>query len=142
MIRDDQFRRITGPNDLKGCADIDSPDTALEYLRFFSSENTAHLFDDEKKEIFPMTGHRGCSSVCMTPKNWDDLHLHEPIITMQNDNYKIVRFIIRPIPKGYMPTIYKEIVIVHKDGAVDSINEEKITDDPKYTEGLGFGGFI
>jgi hypothetical protein len=142
LIRGDEMRRVNGPNDLKGCANIETPEEAIEYLRFFSSENTAHLFEDEKKEIFAPKGHRGCILVCTTNRSWNNLHLHDPVVTPKNDGFEITRFIIKPFPKAYLPTIYKEIVLVRKDGGVDLISEEKITDDPKYTERVGFAGFI
>ncbi len=48
-----EVSRLWTSNDLSGCVRLASSQDALEYLRFFSSLWTIHLFEQEFLEIFP-----------------------------------------------------------------------------------------
>src|SRR6185369_4929819 len=65
---------VDGPNELKGCVSISTQAQALEYLRFFSSLRTVHLFRDEVLEIYPSSGKR-CYLVCLPKNRWASLKL-------------------------------------------------------------------
>jgi len=142
---DGKQKQILGPNDFLvdeeggcSCIYISSGEQALEYLRFFSSYFLVHLFTEQKLEIYPKKGKKDCIGVCMNMGNWKKLKFYEPIINPVGDGYEIERFVIKPIPKEYLPTIFREKVLVKRNGQVNLIEEEEITFCCEYTKGLFF----
>ncbi len=135
-------KEVKGPDDLIGCVNISSPEHAIEYLRFFSSFENVHLFEEQKLEIYPNEGIKDCIGVCMDEKKWKKLGLHHPIIKTEINGFDVIRFIIKPIPYRFFPTIYKERVFVNNIGEVELLEEEFITSCEKYTEGLFFPTYL
>lgn len=88
---------VHGPNELKGCVSISTEAQALEYLRFFSSFTTAHLFQDEMLEIYPSSG-KGCFRVCLPKDRWSSLKLQGPLIKKMDAGFRVTRLAIKPIP--------------------------------------------
>ncbi|MEM7819970.1 MAG: hypothetical protein QXD48_04050 [Candidatus Aenigmatarchaeota archaeon] len=146
----DIVKEIRSPDDFASlgceCIYIWNENQALEYLRFFSSYETFYLFDDWKIEIYPADKYEnkdyGCYGFTIPKRLWNKLGLHDPIVEYKEEGFIITRFIIKPIPRPYMPTIFKETVLVERHGKISVLKEEVITSCEKYTEGLGFPNFI
>jgi len=133
---------VKGPNDLHGCIFLWSASDALVYFRFFSSFNTVHLFEEQKLEIYPRTGHSGCIGVCLPTSKWKWLRFQEARVVPVGYGYEITRYVIKPIPKAYMPTIFKETVFVGRYGDVRLLKEEEISSHSGDTEGLFFPQYL
>lgn len=137
-----EVKEIKGPEDLaevgNECIEIKNKEQALEYIRFFSSTRTYYLFNIKELEIFPKNRYKECYNVCLENKIWKKLKLHDPIIIRKKEGFEIIRFVIKPIPLPYWPTIFKEIVLVTYDGKIIEIDWDIVTSCEKYTEGLGF----
>lgn len=115
---------INGPNDLKGCINIKTPEEALDYLRFFSSFNTAGFFDEVKYEVYK--GNK--CFYCLKDKIWSKFHLHEPLIVSVHSGYEITRYVVKKIKESEddKEQLFKIIEFVSKEGEVKLIKEERI----------------
>src|SRR4051794_26311504 len=108
---------VDGPNQLKGCVSISTEAQALEYLRFFSSLTTAHLFQDEMLEIYPSSG-KGCYRVCLPKDRWSSLKLPSPLVKKMGTGFRVMRLVIKPIPNHQDVTVFRLTQEVGVDGTV------------------------
>ena len=122
----EETRSITEPDQLSGCVSIQSENDALDYLRFFSSVKTVHLFKESLLEIFPARS-AGCVLVCLPERRWFALELASPIITKESAGFKVTRLAIKPVPSHYDVTVFKITQEVTFDGRVRELSSEPVT---------------
>lgn len=121
-----ETRVITEPSQLSGCVSLQSEDDALEYLRFFSSVKTVHLFKESLLEIFPARS-AGCFLICLPEKRWFALGLASPTIIKESAGFKVTRLAIKPVPSYYEVTVFKITQEVTFDGRVRDLTSEPVT---------------
>ncbi len=93
--REGSVSRVNTPGDLAGCIELASSLDALDYLRFFSSPRTIHLFDQPFLEIFPARKRkRPCVYTCLPEKTWDRLGLVEASVKEADSGFEVSRFAI------------------------------------------------
>jgi len=121
----EETQTITEPGQLAGCVSIQSENDALEYLRFFSSLKTVHLFKESLLEIFPARG-EGCFLVCLPEKRWLALGLAGPSVTKEGTGFKVTRLAIKPVPSHYEVTVFRVTQEVTFDGHVRELSSEAV----------------
>jgi hypothetical protein len=135
---------VRGPADLAGCVRIASAAEALEYLRFFSSASTVHLFEPQQLEVFQGPPHSpACRSACLPPRVWQKLGLAEPRVTSLNGGaFEVTRIVIKPEPQPSQPTLYRVTERVARDGAVEILSEQAIPSMIEDLAGLSFPAYL
>lgn len=117
-----ESHRVDGPNQLKGCVSISTEAQALEYLRFFSSLRTVHLFRDKVLEIYPSSG-KGCYLVCLPKNRWDLLRLSSPLVKKTDVGFRVTRFVIKPVPNRQDVTVFR---LTQEVGAAGTVKELEV----------------
>ena len=146
----DDSRVVKGPDDLVGCISIRSSAEALEYLRFFSSSATVHLFADQMLEVFPgdrpayIYGPKGTCYICLPPRRWRALHLSSPHVTETETGYLVTRYVVRPSPEDFNASdLYRVTQRVGHDGVVELVSETHVDNlTPRERYGLAFPGYL
>jgi hypothetical protein len=134
---------VHGPADLAGCVRIASAAEALEYLRLFSSRATVHLFEPQRLEVFAGQSGKACWSTCLPPRAWRKLKLAAPRVTTRDDgSFEVTRIVMKPEPQAWMPTLYRIVERVTRDGAVEVLSEKPIAAAPEDLEGLSFPMYL
>lgn len=132
---------IGGPNQLKGCVSISTEAQALEYLRFFSSLRTVHLFRDKVLEIYPSSG-KGCYLVCLPKDRWDSLKLPSPLVEKTDAGFKVTRLVIKPIPTHQEVTVFRLTQEVDADGTVKELESVPVSLPKADLLWLGFPSYL
>jgi len=119
--------RVQGPSGLTGCVRIETAADALEYLRFFSSLSTVHLFEPQRLEVFPGRSGPDCRFTCLAPRIWRRLGLTEAAVTvLKEGSFEVRRTVMKPEPQLWRPTLYRVVERVTRDGAVRTVSEEPV----------------
>jgi len=136
-------RIVKKPEDLAGCVSLNSPQDAIEYLRFFSSWKTVHLFRDQMLEVFEGEkpayeyGPKGTCYLCLPPNRWRALGLASPKVIVEPGGYLVTRFVVRPSPAdSNVSDLYRITQRVSHNGSVSLVDEEPI---PGLTRAERFG---
>lgn len=111
--------------DLIGYVDIQSPADAVEYLRFFSSMSTVHLFNSQAMEIY-VGGVGECFSSCLSEDRWRALGLEPTAVEVTSQGYLVSRNLVRPIPSDTDVTAFRVTERVSPDGSIEVLAEEEI----------------
>ncbi len=114
LVSDKQAWVITGPVDLVGHVDIKSEQDALEYLRFFSSFRTVHLFAAGELEVFKGK----CFAVCLSSERWRNLGLSDARVALGEDGFDVTRYVIKPTERIPEVQLYRVLQRVRRDGNV------------------------
>jgi hypothetical protein len=120
LTRESALGPVEGSDQLKGCVKIANKDNAIEYLRFFSSLKTVHLFHDKNLEIFPSTG-KSCFLVCLPRSRWQALKLTAPVVERTKSGFRVTRLVIRPLPNRQDVTIFRLTQDVDYDGGIREV---------------------
>lgn len=150
LVRDGVRRTVRGPEDLVGCVSIDHPEHALEYVRFFSSWATVHLFDEQLLEISrggrPAYRHGpdGTCFICLPPARWEALNLAPPRVEATRDGFLVTRYVVRPAPEDANASdLYRIVQLVGRDGAVELVTQDSVPGlDPGERYGLAFPHYL
>jgi len=118
-------RIIRGPDDLRGCVEIESDLDAFEYLRLFSSVCTAHLFDEMQIEI-KRSGADDCRGPCLSDERWAALGLFPPEAREGDGVFEVTRFIVVPIPNILHVSVRKIAERVYRDGRVVRVSTSSV----------------
>lgn len=92
LVEGGNEREIRSLGGLAHAVCIDSPEQALEFLRFGSSYRTVHLFQDEMLEVYEGT----CSNVCVEDEWWDGLGAVPATVQNQVSGWAVIRTVARP----------------------------------------------
>lgn len=121
------IHQIRKPGDLEGKVQILSEEDALEYLRFFSSYWTYHLFENQQMEILKQVRPDDeCLSPCLAQDRWSALGFVEPRITVSDSSYGVTRFVVRPQEGALEIAAYRIRELVTPSGMVRELSAEKI----------------
>jgi hypothetical protein len=140
---------IMGPNDLASSVSIATRDDAVEYLRFFSSWATVHLFEDQVLEIYRgrpgyLHGPKGECFICIPPQRWRDLGLESPQVGETPGGFLVTRYVVRPASDDPNAIdLYRIQQEVGKDGSVKTIFQTQhrgLTRPERY--GLSFPAYL
>jgi hypothetical protein len=140
---------VVGPNDLTSCVSIATRDEAVEYLRFFSSWATVHLFEDQLLEIYRgrpgyLHGPEGECFICLPPQRWRDLGLESPQVQETPGGYLVTRYVVRPASDDPNAIdLYQVQQQVDRDGSVTAISQTPhpgLTRPERY--GLAFPAYL
>lgn len=142
LFRGEEPVEVAGPADLIGCVGISSPSDALEYLRFFSSMETVHLFADEILEIYESPVDRRCFLVCLPGDRWEALGFRQPLVEEIADGFKVTRFVIKPVPNYNEVTVFRMVQAVSRDGEVKGLSAEPVTISSEDLLYLGFPRYL
>lgn len=150
LVSDGVRRTVRGPEDLTGCVSIDHPEHALEYLRFFSSWATAHLFDQQLLEVSRgdrpayLHGPEGTCFICLPPARWEALSLAPPRVEATRDGFLVTRYAVRPAPEDANASdLYRVVQFVGRDGAVKILSQDPVPGlDPGERYGLAFPRYL
>lgn len=126
LIHGEQRRLVTGPHQMVGCVEISDSVKALEYLRFFSSVRTVHLFDEKILEIYHST-HDDCYVICLPADRWQALGLSDPQFKETDSGIQVTRFVIKPIPSRQEVTVYRITQEVGPAGEIREISSEPVS---------------
>jgi hypothetical protein len=130
---------VKAPSDLVGCVRIETAADALEYLRLFSSSSTVHLFEPQRLEVFPGSSGPGCRFTCLHPRIWRKLGLAEAsAVLLEDGSFEVRRIVMKPEPQAWMPTLYRVVERVTRDGAVRVVSEEPVPARPEDLKELAF----
>lgn len=141
LYRGNQILTIKNPNQLKGCVSISTEAQALEYLRFFSSLRTVHLFQDKILEIYPSSGN-GCYLVCLPKDRWNSLKLPNPLVKKTSEGFKVTRLVIKPIPTRQEVTVFRLTQEVGADGTVQELESMQVPLSAADLLWLGFPSYL
>lgn len=124
-------RPVWGPDDLVGCVRIDSGEQALEYLRFFSSMSTVHLFAQVELEFFPMSAcgggqSTGASLVCVPEDTWRRLGMDEAAVRAKKGVFVVRRYVKRLVGEDLVGTVLAVTQRVARDGEVRELSTRRI----------------
>lgn len=143
-------RTVSGPKDLLGCVSISSSMEAVEYLRFFSSWATVHLFKEQMLEVVEgrrpayLYGPDGTCYTCLPPQRWHSLGLASPKVEQTPNGYVVTRYVVRPSPDDANASdLYRVTQRVASDGSVDLVKETPVPglkDPERY--GLAFPRYL
>jgi hypothetical protein len=135
--------RVRTPADLSGCVLIESGKEALEYLRFFSSLWTAHLFEQPSLEILAARKKKGaCIKTCLPVKIWNRLGFEKPDVSETSDGFVVSRFVIRRAHSELGISVFRVVEKVGHDGAVTVLTERALELAREDTAGLGFADYL
>jgi hypothetical protein len=126
LIHGDRKKLVNGPDQMVGCVEISDSAEALEYLRFFSSVRTVHLFDEKNLEIYH-AAHDDCYVVCLPTERWQALGFTEPQFKETASGIQVTRFVIKPIPNRQEVTVYRITQEVGAAGEVREISSEPVS---------------
>ncbi len=124
--RNGELTPVRTPSDLSGCVRLESVQEALDYLRFFSSLRTIHLFDQPFLEIFPARKKkRSCFYTCLPAKTWDRLGLVEATGSEGDNGFEISRIAIKR-DASFVAGVKVVRIVEHvsRDGRICLISEE------------------
>jgi hypothetical protein len=141
LHQDVETHTVDGPNQLKGCVSILTEEQALEYLRFFSSLRTVHLFHDKMLEIYPASG-KGCYLVCLPKDRWDSLKLPSPLVKKTDTGFRVTRLVIKPIPTRQEVTVFRLTQEVGTDGMVKELESVPVPLSAADLLWLGFPPYL
>ncbi len=141
LHRDNKTLTVSGPDQLKGCVSISTEEQALEYLRFFSSLRTVHLFHDEILEIYPSSS-KGCYLVCLPKDRWDSLKLPSPLVKKTDSGFRVTRLVIKPIPTHQKVTVFRLTQEVGTDVAVLELSSVPVSLSAADLLWLGFPSYL
>jgi len=150
LSRGSEHKVVSGPNELAGCVSVASPEDALEYLRFFSSFRTVHLFEDQLLEVFParrpayLFGPKGTCYTCLPPDRWRDLGLDGPRVESVDDGFLVTRYVVRPAPEDSNASdLFRVTQWVGHDGRVELLAKEEVPGlTPAERYGLSFPHYL
>jgi hypothetical protein len=109
--------------------DITDAAAALEYLRFFSSLVTWHLFEGMPLEVFVgqpgyIHGQDGADcSVCLPPQRWVELGLHSPVVFADGNAFLVTRFVVRVVKSRFALQLFRLTERVGRDGTVETMEQ-------------------
>ena len=138
-----ESRRVTSIHDLAGHVRIRTPADALEYLRFFSSMMTVHLFEKDEKamEIFPGEPD-DCFSSCLPPERWSTLGLKPTTVEPLTEGFRVARNVVRPVPSSVNVSAFRVVVDVLPDGTVQQRSQHPLPLDDLDRARLSFPGYV
>lgn len=134
-------REVHSPADLAGHVSIDSDSEALEYLRFFSSMSTVHLFEDKQMEIF-LGSDEECFSSCLPSSRWAALELKPTAVEPLPSGFRVSRNVVRPVPSPVNVTAFRTVVEVLPDGTVHAHAEKELSLTLEDQARLTFPGYM
>ncbi|MFW6012267.1 MAG: hypothetical protein ACOC92_00985 [bacterium] len=139
----DESRRVTSIHDLAGHVRIDTPADALEYLRFFSSMMTVHLFEKEEKAMEIFQGEPGdCYSSCLPSERWSALGLKPTTVQTLAEGFRVARNVVRPVPSSVNVSAFRVVVDVLPDGTVEQRSQQPLPLDDLDRARLTFPGYL
>lgn len=142
LIREEQRYLVAGPQQMVGCVEISDPARALEYLRFFSSARTVHLFDEQILEVYHSSQDDDrCYVVCLPTERWQALGFSDPQFKETASGIQVTRFVIKPIPNRQEVTVYRVTHEVGRAGEVREISSEPVSVPYWDLLRLGFPGY-
>jgi len=143
VIKSDRHEaQVTGPLELRGCVVIEAPRDALDYLSFFSSYRTVHLFRDQELEVHLVDKRIGCVGVCLDRVRWKKLRLAEPSAKAVGQNYEVTRYVFRPVPQPWRVSIFRVTDEVTPDGGVRRLKETQVETTGDDLMGLAFPMYL
>lgn len=113
---------VAGPSDLVGCVNIQNEQDSLEYLRFFSSYETVHLFKEQELEIYK----EKCFAVCLAADRWQALGLGQVTAVSTEDAFEVTRYVIKPAANIPEVQIYRVAQRVNREGDVVVVESEPV----------------
>jgi hypothetical protein len=64
-------------------------------------------------------------------------------VTPRDDgSFEVARIVMKPEPQAWMPTLYRTVERVTRDGAVEILSEEPVPAAPEDLEGLSFPMYL
>jgi hypothetical protein len=117
---------VRGPADLERCVTITSPEKALEYLRFFSSYETVHLFSGNRMEIFSVERGSDCKLACLPQNDWRRHRLKNAISSRVAGGFLIERTVVGFIDEPWKVQAYFRRELVEKSGRVVLLEERPL----------------
>lgn len=150
LIRPGGERFIKSPDDLVGCISIENQAQALEYLRFFSSWRTVHLFEKQLLEVFPgakpayLYGPQSSCRLCLPPHRWRTLGLEPAQVEQTPRGFVVTRYVVRPSPEDLNASdLYRIKQRVGHDGVVELIEQAHVPAlSPRERYGLAFPRYL
>lgn len=150
LVSDGVPRTVRGPDDLVDCVSIDRPEHALEYLRFFSSWSTIHLFSEQILEVSRgdrpayLHGPDGTCFICLPPARWKALNLAPPRVEATRDGFLVTRYVVRPAPEDANASdLYRIVQRVGRDGGVELVSQDPVAGlDAGERYGLAFPRYL
>lgn len=133
---------VQSPTDLVGCVELKDEQDVLEYLRFFSSLWTVHLFERKTLELHK-SHNRKCPGICIFPQVWQGLGLLEPNVSRLDDGgFEVIRTVIKPIPYPYDVTVFRVIERVTRLGEVVEVSSVPVKVPEEVRWSVGFPGYL
>lgn len=137
-----QSWKVEGPAQLTGCVSIQSTETAIEYLRFFSSYRTVHMFQRQELEVIERQDGVACTGACISGVSWTKLRLAGPRAAGRGEKFRVTRFVIKPFPKPWKVSLYRVVDEVSRDGGVRRLSERQVTATPDDLGDLNFPMYL
>ncbi len=144
IVRSEKELKVAGPSDLAGCVSIGSPYEALEYVRFFSSYGTVHLFADAIMEVYMTPGKVRSEEPATLPQTvWKLFHLPAAAATRTAEGYRVTRVVAVPVDgKPWHIRLKKLVQSVTRSGEVEEISRVDCGVPAAELEGLSFPMFL
>jgi hypothetical protein len=141
---DGNTHEVRSPDDLIGCVVIHTNEEALEYLRFFSSWLTSHLFRNFENRLEIFKAHsmeQTDNGVTLPEKDWNRLGLHEPSVKEIKGGFIIKRCIFKSKRDPYVD-LFWETVKLSRDGKLTILVEDHIRSTLEDTKHLFFASYL
>jgi hypothetical protein len=140
LVEGETARIAKGPNHLVGCVEISTPAEALDYLRFFSSYETVHLFEDQRLEVFETD--EECFAVCLPTERWQQLGLSEARVEVTEGGFEVTRLLIKPTSCQSRVEVFRVVESVGWDGRVKEISSDPVPVSDEDRLRLSFPHFL
>ena len=140
--------RVWGYGSLSGCVIIDSPEDAIEFFRFFSSEDTWHYVPISEYEVYPdatepVQEHLPIYRPAIPETLWRDSGVPEPAARKVGEQYEVSRFVVVEDECADKLRLYHVVDRIGPcgDGYV-RVSKEEVVPVPAFLEAVRLPGFF
>jgi len=122
---------------------IENEGDALEYVRFFSSYETVHLFSEKILEVHRGEGSdKDCFATCLPASRWVGLGLSDPAVRRVGQDFEVTRYVIKPLPNYYEVSLFRIVQRVGAHGLLEEVSSDLVNVPLEDRLGLSFPQFL